>query len=121
MSSLQADDVEPVCIETTATVTVCIPMYTEPNKFPTTKFRVARHRKTTPETSMNLQLDDKTALITGASVGIGRGIALALAAEGVRIAVSARRVDKLSELAAEIVANQVVTRDELNEILLKAI
>ena len=79
-------------------------MYTEPNKFPTTKFRVARHRKTTPETSMNLQLDDKTALITGASVGIGRGIALALAAEGVRIAVSARRVDKLSELAAEIVA-----------------
>ena len=53
---------------------------------------------------MNLQLDDKTALITGASVGIGRGIALALAAEGVRIAVSARRVDKLSELAAEIVA-----------------
>ncbi len=53
---------------------------------------------------MHLQLDDKTALITGASVGIGRGIALSLAAEGVRIAVSARRVDKLDALAAEIVA-----------------
>ncbi len=53
---------------------------------------------------MNLQLDDKTARITGVSVGIGRGIALALAAEGVRIAVSARRVDKLGELAEEIVA-----------------
>lgn len=53
---------------------------------------------------MDLRLNDKTALVTGASVGIGRAIALALAAEGVRIAVSARRVDKLHELSAEIVA-----------------
>ena len=53
---------------------------------------------------MDLQLNNKTALVTGASVGIGRGIAKALAAEGVRVAVSARRVDKLQELAAEIVA-----------------
>lgn len=44
---------------------------------------------------MDLQLNGKTALVTGASVGIGRGIAKALAAEGVRVAVSARRVDKL--------------------------
>jgi 3-oxoacyl-[acyl-carrier protein] reductase len=53
---------------------------------------------------MDLQLKDRTALVTGASVGIGRGIARALAAEGVRVAVSARRIDKLRELAAEIVA-----------------
>ena len=53
---------------------------------------------------MDLQLQNKTALVTGASVGIGRGIAKALAAEGVRVAVSARRVDKLQELSAEIVA-----------------
>lgn len=53
---------------------------------------------------MDLQLNDKTALVTGASVGIGRAIARALAAEGVRLAVSARRVEKLEELAGEIVA-----------------
>jgi 3-oxoacyl-[acyl-carrier protein] reductase len=53
---------------------------------------------------MDLQLQGRTALVTGASVGIGRGIALALAAEGVRLAISARRVDKLQEVAAAIVA-----------------
>ena len=53
---------------------------------------------------MDLQLQDKTALVTGASVGIGRGIALALAAEGVQLALTARRVDKLQEVADAIVA-----------------
>ncbi|HEU5294283.1 MAG TPA: SDR family oxidoreductase [Burkholderiaceae bacterium] len=53
---------------------------------------------------MDLQLTGKTALVTGASVGIGRGIARALAAEGVRVALTARRVDKLRELADEIAA-----------------
>ncbi len=51
---------------------------------------------------MDLQLNNKTALITGASVGIGRGIAKALAAEGVHVAISARRTDKLKELSDEI-------------------
>ena len=53
---------------------------------------------------MDLQLQGRTALVTGASVGIGRGIALALAAEGVRLALTARRLDRLREVAAEIVA-----------------
>ena len=53
---------------------------------------------------MNLQLTDKTALITGASAGIGRGIALALAAEGARLAIAARRVNLLDEVADAIVA-----------------
>ena len=53
---------------------------------------------------MDLQLTGRTALVTGASVGIGRGIAKALAAEGVRVAISARRIEKLREVAAEIVA-----------------
>jgi len=53
---------------------------------------------------MDMQLQGKTALVTGASVGIGRGIALALAAEGVRLALTARRLDKLQELSGDIVA-----------------
>ena len=51
---------------------------------------------------MDLQLDGKTALVTGASVGIGRGIAVALAREGVRLGVVARRSELLEELAGEI-------------------
>jgi 3-oxoacyl-[acyl-carrier protein] reductase len=52
---------------------------------------------------MDLGLKGKTALVTGASIGIGRGIALALAREGVRLAVMARRGDLLEMLAGEIV------------------
>ncbi len=53
---------------------------------------------------MDLQLTGKTALVTGASMGIGRAIARGLAAEGVRVAVLARRAELLETLAAEIVA-----------------
>ena len=53
---------------------------------------------------MNLNINDKTALVTGASTGIGRATAKALAAEGVRVAVSARRLNLLESLSAEIVA-----------------
>ena len=50
---------------------------------------------------MDLGISGKTALVTGASAGIGRGIALALAAEGVRLAVTARRRDRLEALEKE--------------------
>ena len=53
---------------------------------------------------MDLQLAGKTALVTGASMGIGRAIARGLAAEGVRVAVLARRAELLETLAEEIVA-----------------
>jgi 3-hydroxy acid dehydrogenase / malonic semialdehyde reductase len=45
-------------------------------------------------------LDGKTAIVTGASSGIGAATALALAREGVRVAAGARRVDRLEELGA---------------------
>jgi 3-oxoacyl-[acyl-carrier protein] reductase len=49
-------------------------------------------------------LKDKVALVTGASQGIGRTASLLLAEAGVRVAVAARNGEKLSTLAAEIVA-----------------
>lgn len=43
----------------------------------------------------------RTAWITGASTGIGRELAAKLAAQGVRVAVTARSAEKLAQLAAE--------------------
>ena len=51
---------------------------------------------------MELGIAGKTALVTGASIGIGRGIAVALSKEGVKLAVVARRRNLLEELQAEL-------------------
>jgi 3-oxoacyl-[acyl-carrier protein] reductase len=53
---------------------------------------------------MDLQLNNKTALVTGASMGIGRAIAKMLAVEGVRVAAVARRVELMEAMAEEAVA-----------------
>lgn len=53
---------------------------------------------------MDLQLNGKASLVTGASAGIGDGIARVLAREGVRLAITARRGDRLEALADEIAA-----------------
>ena len=54
---------------------------------------------------MDMKLAGKTALVTGASsVGLGRAIALGLAREGVKVAITARRGDLLKQAAQEIKA-----------------
>ncbi|WP_025857826.1 SDR family NAD(P)-dependent oxidoreductase [Pseudomonas sp. CHM02] len=51
---------------------------------------------------MNLQLTGKTAIITGATAGIGLAIAKTLASEGVIVTITGRSVDKLDDAAAQI-------------------
>jgi NAD(P)-dependent dehydrogenase (short-subunit alcohol dehydrogenase family) len=53
---------------------------------------------------MALPLAGKRAVVTGATKGIGRSIALALAEAGADVAVSARTIEKLDQLQAEIAA-----------------
>ena len=55
---------------------------------------------------MDLQLRGKTAVVTGASMGIGRAIAKALAAEGVRVVGVARRIELMEAMADEVEAAQ---------------
>lgn len=48
------------------------------------------------------QLQGKTALVSGASSGIGEATAIALAAEGAAVAIGARRTDRLEALKAKL-------------------
>ncbi|MQA80591.1 MAG: SDR family NAD(P)-dependent oxidoreductase [Streptosporangiales bacterium] len=48
------------------------------------------------------ELKGRRVLVTGASSGIGRDLAKALAAQGMRVAVVARRADRLEQLADEV-------------------
>ena len=55
-----------------------------------------------PLPNASLDLTGQVALVTGASSGLGRRFAKVLAAQGAKVAIAARRLDRLEELAAEI-------------------
>ncbi len=61
------------------------------------------------------KLDGKTALITGASGGIGAGIARALHAQGARVVLSGTRMDALTALAAELGENAHASPADLRD------
>lgn len=79
----------------------------------------------------NRDLDQKRAIVTGASSGIGWQLAKQLAAVGVEVVANARRSDRINELAAEIQAaggkcltltgdiTSTATRQELIEVCAK--
>ncbi len=61
---------------------------------------------------MNLQLDQKLALVTGSTAGIGLAIAAGLAAEGARVIVNGRTDARVQEAIASIIARQPGARLE---------
>ena len=75
-------------------------------------------------------LSDKVAIVTGASRGIGRSIALALASQGAKVVASARNAEALVELTAEIksqggdalaVVGDVAVEDDANNLVKQAV
>jgi 3-oxoacyl-[acyl-carrier protein] reductase len=64
---------------------------------------------------MDLAIKGKCALVTGASMGIGRATAVALAREGVKLAVAARRGNLLEELQKETGPLVIIEQDFLAE------
>ena len=83
-----------------------------------------------PELKDLFRLDGKVALVTGASRGIGRSIALGLAEHGADVAVAARSAEDLNTLAKEIEAlgrralalpTDVTKRDEIETMIARTV
>lgn len=62
------------------------------------------------------QMNGKTALVTGASSGIGRAIAQRFADDGARVYLTGRRADELKAAAEEIGGNAVAVRCDVSEV-----
>ena len=80
---------------------------------------------------MDMGLQDKVAIITGGSEGIGKAAALSMAKEGARVVIVARRQDVLDKAAQEIktategevlpIAADVTDRDAANRVIQAAL
>ena len=69
--------------------------------------------------AMELGIEGRTALVMGASSGIGRGIAAALVREGARVAIASRSTERIEATASEIegeVTPFVVDTDDLDRV-----
>ena len=66
------------------------------------------------------KLNGKRVLITGASSGIGRDLAVQMAAAGAELVIAARRAEKLAELASEIKADGGVAFVSVADVTLDA-
>ncbi|MCP4958099.1 MAG: SDR family oxidoreductase [Actinomycetia bacterium] len=64
---------------------------------------------------MDLNLEGKTALVTGASSGLGLGCARALASEGARVVMVSRSIEKLTAAAESVPGAAVMTADVSND------
>jgi 3-oxoacyl-[acyl-carrier protein] reductase len=76
--------------------------------------------------SMKIDLSGQTAIVTGASQGLGRAMAVALGASGARVALVARNAEKLAETAklitdaggqADVMAGDVGQKEEIEKIV----
>ena len=61
------------------------------------------------------RLDGKTALVTGASGGIGAAIARALHAQGAKVVLSGTRVERLEKVAEELGENAFIAQADLRD------
>src|ERR1043166_1977580 len=64
---------------------------------------------------MDLRLNGRVAIVTGASRGIGRAIAQTLAAEGMKLSLAARSKDQLDELAKSLKTDVLINAVDLRE------
>jgi 3-oxoacyl-[acyl-carrier protein] reductase len=65
---------------------------------------------------MDLQLQTKTALVTGSTAGIGESIAKAFAREGVRVVIHGRKADAAKRVTAEILENGGEVRSVIGDL-----